>query len=121
MNILPALSTLLAVVAVAAQPEGALPAYMLGKYVLQTSEGFSDFMYRIDIGWFQRAVSGEEIINHIFYPLSPQLACSLYPVQVFSQDSVTGEITVDTLTTLRSFSSSFSLNTPYTVKEKYCF
>merc|ERR1712008_228813 len=70
---------------------------MLGRYVLQTSEGFSDFMYRIDIGWFQRAI-----------------ACSLYPVQVFSQDPLTGEITVDTLTTFRSFSSSFSLNTPYT-------
>ena len=77
MKILPALSTLLAVVAAVAQPEGALPAYMLGRYVLQTSEGFSDFMYRIDIGWFQRAVSEEGVNNHIFTSFSPD---SLFPV-----------------------------------------
>ena len=73
MNILlTILSSLLAVVAAVAQPEGALPAYMLGRYVLQTSEGFSDFMYRIDIGWFQRAVSGQNIIIHIFPHFLPR-------------------------------------------------
>ena len=34
-----------------------LPDYMLGQYQLETSEGFSDFMYEIGVSWFTRTVS----------------------------------------------------------------
>ena len=45
------------VVGVITKSGGPLPEYMLGKYALETSEGFSDFMYTVNIGWFQRSVS----------------------------------------------------------------
>ena len=34
-----------------------LPEHMLGQYQLETSEGFSDFMYEIGVSWFTRTVS----------------------------------------------------------------
>ena len=34
-----------------------LPANMLGKYQLETSEGFSDFMSEIGVNWFTRQVT----------------------------------------------------------------
>ena len=36
--------------------ESPLPAYMLGKFQLETSEGFDDFMYEISVNWFTRKV-----------------------------------------------------------------
>ena len=39
------------------EAKGPLPEYMLGKFQLETSEGFSDFMYKMGVGWFQRSVS----------------------------------------------------------------
>ena len=36
--------------------EAPLPAYMLGKFQLETSKGFDDFMYEINVGWFTRKV-----------------------------------------------------------------
>ena len=41
-----------------------LPANMLGKYQLETSEGFSDFMSEIGVNWFTRQVT--------LYLISPQ-------------------------------------------------
>ena len=37
--------------------EPPIPAHMLGKFQLETSEGFDDFMYEINVGWFTRKVS----------------------------------------------------------------
>ena len=48
-------STLLCTVCV--DCSGPLPQYMLGKFQLETSEGFSGFMYKMGVGWFNRAVS----------------------------------------------------------------
>ena len=39
------------------EAKGPLPEYMLGKFQLESSEGFSDFMYLMGVGWFQRSVS----------------------------------------------------------------
>ena len=33
-----------------------LPAFMLGEFQLDTSEGFSDFMYQVGVNWFTRTV-----------------------------------------------------------------
>ena len=45
----------------AARARGPLPAYMLGTFQLTQSEGFSDLMYKIGVGWFKRAVSSIRI------------------------------------------------------------
>ena len=36
--------------------ESPLPPYMLGKFQLETSKGFDDFMYEISVNWFTRKV-----------------------------------------------------------------
>ena len=36
--------------------ESPLPPYMLGKFQLETSKGFDDFMYEINVNWFTRKV-----------------------------------------------------------------
>ena len=35
---------------------GPLPEYMMGNFVLETSEGFNDYMYEIGVDWFTRKV-----------------------------------------------------------------
>ena len=35
---------------------GPLPNYMIGEYVLETSEGFDNYMYEIGVSWFTRKV-----------------------------------------------------------------
>ena len=36
--------------------ESPLPPYMLGKFQLETSRGFEDFMYELSVNWFTRKV-----------------------------------------------------------------
>jgi hypothetical protein len=33
-----------------------LPDYMLGEFKMQTSEGFTDFMYALGVNWLTRSV-----------------------------------------------------------------
>ena len=47
----------LALLAAAAQAAGPLPQYMVGKYVLETSEGFDNYMWELGVNWFTRKVS----------------------------------------------------------------
>merc|ERR1711915_726409 len=68
--------------------KGLLPDYMLGKFQLETSEGFSDFMYKIGVGWFNRA-----------------LACTAYPIIT---------ITEKTESSFKTSTKSFRLNEIYT-------
>ena len=35
---------------------GPLPEYMVGDYVLETSEGFNNYMYEVGVDWFTRKV-----------------------------------------------------------------
>ena len=35
---------------------GRIPDYMLGSFILDTSEGFNDYMYEIGVDWFTRKV-----------------------------------------------------------------
>ena len=39
-----------------AQTPTLLPEYMLGEYVLETSEGFDDYMWQLGVNWFTRKV-----------------------------------------------------------------
>ena len=48
------LSLLLAVTSV--HCSGPLPEYMVGEYVLETSEGFNNYMYEVGVNWFTRKV-----------------------------------------------------------------
>ena len=41
--------------------ESPLPPYMLGKFQLETSKGFDDFMYEISVNWFTRKVYIERL------------------------------------------------------------
>ncbi|XP_023348461.1 fatty acid-binding protein [Eurytemora carolleeae] len=72
-----------------------LPDQMLGEFKLETSEGFTDFMYEIGVRWIKR-----------------QIACTLYPVQQI-KEADDGEISVDTLTTFKSLYTKFKLNEPW--------
>lgn len=72
-----------------------LPEYMLGKYQLETSEGFDNFMYELGVRWIKR-----------------KIACTLYPKQVIAQ-TVDGEISLDTWSTLTSTQTKFRLNEPW--------
>merc|ERR1712236_6527 len=79
-----------------AHAKGPLPDYMLGKFQLETSEGFSDFMYKIGVGWFNRA-----------------LACTAYPIITITQ-SDDGTITEKTESSFKTSTKSFRLNEIYT-------
>jgi len=73
-----------------------LPEFMQGKFQLTTSEGFTDYMYEIGVGWFKRSI-----------------ACSLYPTQEITQDAE-GRVTLNTYTTFQSTYTDFNLGEPWT-------
>lgn len=73
-----------------------LPEFMVGDFKLETSEGFTDFMYELGVDWFKRSI-----------------ACTLYPLQKISQDPATEEISMDTITTFKSTYTKFKLNEPW--------
>jgi len=75
--------------------EPPIPAHMLGKFQLETSKGFDDFMYEINVGWFTR-----------------KIACTLYPTATNSITS-DGQIQIDTSSTFKSSSIKFRLNEPF--------
>ena len=52
-----------------------LPANMLGKYQLETSEGFSDFMSEIGVNWFTRQVASNLFSSHCHS--APDCLCAL--------------------------------------------
>merc|ERR1712154_463286 len=86
----------IAISAIAAQaPQAPLPNYMLGDFQLETSEGFSDYMYEIGVNWFTRTI-----------------ACTLYPT---ARNSITsdGKIKINTWSTFKSSEITFQLNTPF--------
>merc|ERR1712045_90658 len=87
------LLTLSAITAVIGQSP--LPEYMLGDFQLETSEGFSDYMYEIGVNWFTRTI-----------------ACTLYPT---ARNSITsdGKIKINTWSTFKSSEISFELNKPF--------
>merc|ERR1712123_487404 len=87
------LVTLLSTIAV--DGKGPLPNYMLGKFQLETSEGMSDFMYKMGVGWFQRSI-----------------ACTLYPTNTISQ-SEDGEITQEMVSTFKTTKDVYRLNIPF--------
>merc|ERR1712203_1257356 len=96
MRTLIALSLSLAISAIAAQaPPAPLPNYMLGDFQLETSEGFSNYMYEIGVNWFTRTI-----------------ACTLYPT---ARNSITreGKIQINTWSTFKSSELIFELNTPF--------
>jgi len=74
------------------QESGKLPSYMIGSFQLTTSEGFTDFMSEMGVGWFQRSI-----------------ACSLYPTKEISQES-DGEVKMKMLTTYKNTYKSFYLD-----------
>ena len=89
---------------------------MLGKFQLETSEGLSDFMYKMGVGWFQRSVSDALYSHELFYYNSPfQIACTLYPVTKISQTE-DGDIIQVTQSTFKTKTDIFRLNTPYQVR-----
>jgi len=72
-----------------------LPDYMLGQYQLETSEGFSDFMYEIGVSWFTRTI-----------------ACSLYPTA--TNKNLGGDtVGIDTSSTFKSTSIDFEFGVPF--------
>merc|ERR1711936_573456 len=72
-----------------------LPANMLGKYQLETSEGFSDFMSEIGVNWFTR-----------------QIACALYPTA--TNKNLGGDtVGIDTSSTFKSTSIQFEFGVPF--------
>merc|ERR1711934_565268 len=72
-----------------------LPDNMLGKYQLETSEGFSDFMSEIGVNWFTR-----------------QIACALYPTA--TNKNLGGDtVGIDTSSTFKSTSIEFEFGVPF--------
>jgi len=72
-----------------------LPEHMLGQYQLETSEGFSDFMYEIGVSWFTRTI-----------------ACSLYPTA--TNRNLGGDtVGIDTSSTFKSTSIDFEFGVPF--------
>merc|ERR1712210_352824 len=72
-----------------------LPANMLGKYQLETSEGFSDFMSEIGVNWFTR-----------------QIACALYPTAT-NKNLGGNKVGIDTSSTFKSTSIAFEFGVPF--------
>merc|ERR1712080_737054 len=69
-------------------------AQYVGKVQLDTSEGFNDYMYELDVDWFTRTI-----------------ACALYPMATNSQRD--GVINIKTDSTFKSTDVQFRLNTPF--------
>merc|ERR1719422_1057251 len=93
MRTLPVLLSIATISAVTGQSP--LPQYMLGEFQLETSEGFSDYMYEIGVNWFTR-----------------QIACTLYPT---AKNSITpdGRIKINTWSTFKSTSIEFEFGVPF--------
>merc|ERR1711981_358901 len=72
-----------------------LPDHMLGQYQLETSEGFSDFMYEIGVSWFTRTI-----------------ACSLYPTAT-NKNLGGNTVGIDTSSTFKSTSIDFEFGVPF--------
>ena len=58
----------------AGQSVSTLPEYMIGDYVLETSNGFDDYMWELGVNWFTRKVGG--VLNQ-----SPYFPVHLLPYQ----------------------------------------
>merc|ERR1711902_221939 len=86
---------LLSALLAAASGQAALEPYMLGKFELESSNGFEDFMTEIGVGFLTRKV-----------------ACALTPVATNSL-LPNGQIKIDTHSTFKSSSITFSLNKPF--------
>merc|ERR1719150_3575734 len=93
MRTLPVLLSIATISAVTGQSP--LPQYMLGEFQLETTEGFSDYMYEIGVNWFTR-----------------QIACTLYPT---AKNSITpdGRVKINTWSTFKSSELTFGLNKPF--------
>jgi len=72
-----------------------LPEYMLGEYVLETSNGFNDYMWQLGVNWFTR-----------------QIACALYPTAANKQ-APGGIITIETSSTFKSTTLTFTLGNAF--------
>merc|ERR1711936_967828 len=72
-----------------------LPQYMLGKFQLETSKGFSDYMYETGVNWFTRSI-----------------ACTLYPTAT-NTITADGKIQINTASTFKSSEIVFELNKPF--------
>merc|ERR1711892_40829 len=71
-----------------------LPDYMIGKYKLDTSNGFNDYMSALGVNFFTRTI-----------------ACALTPTATNKQRS-NGDVIIDTSSTFRSTSVTFRLVSP---------
>merc|ERR1711970_950032 len=72
-----------------------LPAQWLGKYQLETSEGFTAFMTEIGVNWFTR-----------------QIACALYPTAT-NKNLGGNTVGIDTSSTFKSTSIKFEFGVPF--------
>ena len=89
-----------------------LPANMLGKYQLETSEGFSDFMSEIGVNWFTRQVTFYLFSPHCIVILKTQIACALYPTA--TNKNLGGDtVGIDTSSTFKSTSIQFEFGVPF--------
>ena len=50
-----------------AQTPTLLPEYMLGEYVLETSEGFDDYMWQLGVNWFTRKVRDQIFVIRLIH------------------------------------------------------
>merc|ERR1711992_124902 len=89
------LLSLWVITAVTVEGQSPLPEYMLGKFKLETSEGFSDYMYEIGVDWFTRTI-----------------ACTLYPTAT-NTITADGKIQINTASTFKSSELIFELNQPF--------
>ncbi|XP_023349513.1 fatty acid-binding protein [Eurytemora carolleeae] len=81
-----------------------LPEAMIGEFKLESSEGFTDFMYELGVDWFKR-----------------NIACTIYPKLVIAEKD-DGEISVDTISTFKNTYTKFKLGEPweeYTADGRY--
>merc|ERR1711970_1312734 len=72
-----------------------MPAQWLGKYQLETSEGFTAFMSEIGVNWFAR-----------------QIACALYPTAT-NKNLGGNTVGIDTSSTFKSTSIKFEFGVPF--------
>merc|ERR1712013_65495 len=72
-----------------------MPAQWLGKYQLETSEGFTAFMSEIGGNWFTR-----------------QIACALYPTAT-NKNLGGNRVGIDTSSTFKSTSIEFEFGVPF--------
>ena len=85
-----------------------LTPQMIGKYQLETSEGFDAYMSELGVNWFTRKVrctnETEDWTTKFLKPM--QIACALYPTATNIQNP-DGSITINTSSTFKSTSVTF--------------